>query len=163
MSQHSATEQDFIKTLVIQDILLMNSEHNVYNLHNNQELVIDFKKESDFGLIVENDFIIFELAIGLDILDESTPDSLLLSSKAKFAGVYSYDKNNLSDTDIEKFSKTFFQYAAITHIMAFCREHFSSILVKSGYPRIILPLINLLDEDAQKEASKQLEKKAKES
>ncbi len=163
MSQHSATEQDFIKTLVIQDILLMNSEHNVYNLYNNQELVIDFKKESDFELIIEDDLIVFEVGICLDILDKNKDDNILISSKAKFAGVYSYDKNNLSDVDIEEFSKTFFQYAAITHIMAFCREHFSSILLKSGYPRIILPLVNFLDEDAQKAASKQLEDKTKES
>jgi len=163
MSQHSATEQDFIKTLVIQDILLMNSEHNVYNLYNNQELVIDFKKESDFELIIEDDLIVFEVGIGLDISDKNEDDNILIVSKAKFAGVYSYDKNHLSDVGIEEFSKTFFQYAAITHIMAFCREHFSSMLLKSGYPRIILPLVNLLDEDAQKAASKQLEDKTKES
>jgi len=162
MLQHSAIEQDFIKTLVIQDVLLMNSEHNVYDLHNNQELVIDFKKESDFELIIEDDLIVFEVGIGLDILDKNKDDTILISSKAKFAGVYSYNKNNLSDIDIENFARNFFQYAAITHIMAFCREYFSSILVKSGYPRIILPLINLLDEDAQKAASKDLEKKSKE-
>jgi len=162
MSQHSFTKQDFFKTLVIQDILLMNSEHNIYNLYHNQELVIDFKNESDFGLIIEDDLIVFEVGIGLDISDKNEDDNILISSKAKFAGVYSYDKHNLSDVDIEEFAKTFFQYAAITHIMAFCREHFSSILLKSGYPRIILPLINLLDEDAQKAASKDLEKKSKE-
>jgi len=156
--QPNELEQNFIKTLTIQDVLLLNSEHNVYDIYSNQEIIIDFQKDSDLNLVIEEDFIVFEVAIKLDILDKKNDDSLLLSSKAKFAGIYSYEENNLEDENIEEFAMTFFRFAAVTHILAFCREYFHTIIIKSGYPRSILPLVNLLEDEAQKQASKKITK-----
>jgi len=156
-------EKEFIKSLEIHDILLLESDHKVYTLFNNEKLLVDFKKIGELNLVINDDLIVFEIEVELQVLDKE--NNLLIESKAKFASIYLYDKENFEniEIDIKEFSINFFQFSAITHILAFAREHFYSILMKSGYPRITLPLIkSLLDEEAEEEASVKLKTITKE-
>lgn len=164
MKQLKEGEAEFIKTLEIQDILLISSEHTLHHLFDESlELSIGFSKVGEINLIVDNDFIVFEVEAAVEIHkkdeEESEDDNLLLSSKAKFAAVYSYEpflQEKFGDS-FEDFAMNFFQYGAITHILAYAREYFYSLLGRSGYPRLTLPLVkSLLDKDAEDAASNAL-------
>jgi len=162
--QPDENETKFIKSLEIIDVLLLSSKHDVYSLHNDKELSLNFEKKGDLNLIIKNDMIIFEVVAIVELIDESN-NELLLSSEAKFASIYAYDKKvlGLNENEISGLADTFFRYSAITHILSFAREYFSAIIVKSGYPRVILPLIkSALDEEAEEEASKTLNTKSSE-
>lgn len=160
MKQHKGGEAIFIKTLQIQDVLLMSSEHKVYSLFVGQNLSLDFDKIGEINLAVADDFIVFEIEASLQIKDNKT-DELLLKSTAKFASIYSFDKKTLEkDVDnINDFALNFFQYSAIVHILAYVREYFYTVVGKSGYPRLTIPLIKSRgDEEAEIAASDEMQK-----
>lgn len=164
-SQLKDGQKEFIQSLEIQDILLIESDHKIYSLYNGQKLSFNFEKVGDLNLIVEKDFVVFEIEAAIQIDDRDTEESLVYS-KAKFASIYSFDKDKLVKyvDHIDDFVINFFQFSAITHIIAYAREYFYNIISRSGYPRLTVPLVkSLLDEDAEKAASEKLKQEENKS
>lgn len=156
-------ESNFIQSLEIQDILMISSEHQVYSLFNEQSLSVEFDKVDDINVVVEKDFVVFEIEALLEVYDKDTKDDdngLLVKSKAKYASIYSFNPEQLGMhiEKVDEFAIHFFQYSAIIHVLAYAREYFYSILSRSGYPRLTLPLIKtLVDKDAEEVASKSIQ------
>lgn len=173
VSQHNAenNEINFIKTLEIEDVLLLESNHKIFNLYlknKYQNLSILLEKDDENSkILVDKNFIIFELAASLSISNsndssvnegEDAEDELLLKSFAKFAAIYSFENlNELSEDQIEGFAHTFFRFSAVTHMMSYMRTHFYHLVAASGYPRLHIPLIkSSLDEEAENVASDEI-------
>jgi hypothetical protein len=165
-----SSELDFIKTLEIHDVLLMECNHKVSELYrDNRKLHIDISKADENSIIVTEQFVVFEISVSLKIFDKEVNDENetkpLVESSAKFGAIYSYENSSDWDEDtVAGFGASFFRFSAITHMMAFAREHFYSVISKSGYPRLHIPLIkSLIDDEAEKVASEALQSdKAKE-
>jgi len=159
-----STEQlDFIKTLEVEDILLLDSNHTVHKLYQEEtKLQVNLKQtEDDNSITILDDFVIFNMSMQIELYEENSElnqENLLLESYAKFGAIYSYENlNGWKEEEIELLSINFFRYSAITHIMAFARQHFYTMTNKSGYPRLQIPLIkSMLDEEAENVASEQL-------
>ncbi len=157
MKSLNSDEEKLIKTLEIEDILLLEAEHKVYTLFNSQELSFSFDILDDINIVVQENFIIFEVQTILKI-DNKISQELLLESNAKFASMYLFkNKFDMSENEIEEFAIHFFRFSAVTHTIAYAREYFYNIISKSGYPRLTLPLMkSLVDKDIEDESIKEL-------
>lgn len=154
---------DFIKTLEIRDVLLVESEHNVNSLFldKNTNLGVDLSHSEDNEIKVLDGYVIFEMSLSLLIYnneDRHEDIEPVLKSAAKFAAIYSYNSEMFNDEDdIEGFAINFFRFSAGTHIIAFARKYFYDMVNNSGYPRVFIPLIkSALDDDAEQAASEHL-------
>jgi len=155
---------DFIRTLEIEDVLLIESNHKAHELYiEGSQLDLNIAKPDETRIIVTGEYIVFEISVNIEVFrkESSVQDEekiLILETSAKFGAIYKYE--NLDEWDensIKSFASTFFRFSAVTHILAFAREHFYSQMIKSGYPRLHIPLIkSLLDEDGEQAASKEI-------
>jgi hypothetical protein len=168
MQQLKDGEAGFIKTLEIQDIFLLSSNHKLFHLYSEQKMSINFDKVGDINVTTGENFVVFEIEAIVNIYDnekqEEDDSKTLLSSKAKFGAIYSFDPKALGDSieHLEDFAIHFFQYGAIAHVLAYAREYFSNIITRSGYPRFVIPLIKTeLDKDGEEHALKAIEEVSK--
>lgn len=152
---------DFIRTLEIEDILLIESNHKVHEMYiEGMPLDLHIGKPDETKIFVTEQYVVFEISVDIKVYKQAVDKEkkLILESLAKFGAIYKYE--NLDDWDdnaIISFAGTFFRFSAITHILAFAREHFFTQMTKSGYPRLHIPLIkSLLDEDGEQAASQEL-------
>lgn len=155
---------DFIRTLEIEDVLLIESNHKAHEIYiEGTKLDLNIAKPDETKVMVTDEYIVFEISVDIKVskIDEKLEDDekiLMLETSAKFGAIYLY--KNLDDWDensIRSFAATFFRFSAVTHILAFAREHFYSQMIKSGYPRLHIPLIkSLLDEDGEQAASQEI-------
>ncbi|MBU1504346.1 hypothetical protein KKC34_12340 [bacterium] len=154
----------FIKTLEIEDVLLIESNHKVYEMYiEDTKLDLNIAKPDETNIIVTDEYIVFEISVDIRVsrTDNTLEDDkkiLLLETSAKFGAIYKYQNlDDWSENSIQGFASTFFRFSAVTHILAFAREHFYSQMIKSGYPRLHIPLIkSLLDEDGEAAASQEI-------
>ena len=154
---------DFIRTLEIEDILLIESSHKTHEMYiEGTPLNLHIGKPDETKIIITGKYVVFEISVEIKVhkenIDEEEEKTLVLESVAKFGAIYQYENlDEWDDNAINDFASTFFRFSAITHILAFAREHFFTQMTKSGYPRLHIPLIkSLLDEDGEQAASQEL-------
>ena len=156
----SQAETSFISTLEIHDVLLTEASHKVSKLYEEGSQLTIALAHDKLGILVTETIVAFEIDFKLKIFNQNdeNQENILIDSSAKFGAIYTYENlDGWEEGQVEQFAATFYRFSAITHITAFARQHFYSLITNSGYPRLQLPLIkSLLDKEAENVASDSL-------